>query len=271
MKTKEGKVMLTKMTKSEWDNCSQKAAEFANNLFGIRLEKLVHRDIAFLAAYSSYGPSTRDTNAFLGSFITELSLSAKNKKKEDLKLKVVESILVPFFNVKAFDNNTCMETIKKIRKFYRDNGIVHYTFGNAQKWLNLAIKYFIICSACYVFDKCGNYISYDFNTFNKKIKIDMEKCFKDNKYFGLYNLFAVDSIMIGKTCKRNFGVKFCNSPIDATCWSDCDDEMQFTSYWKSVQKVISTDVVDMPLLWELTTWAPRAKKKKTYSKNTYFA
>ncbi len=250
------------MSNETWKKCSENAAKFANIQFGKKLEKCREKSIAYKAAYASYGPSTRNTVAFTGSYISDMQNVEKNREKENLKINVINGILQDFLSAEIFDFVNCHRVIKQIRDFYRnEKQIVNYTYGNAQKWVNMAIKYYIICKSCYIFESDKKeWNSFDFTSKPTKIKVDVKRAFDEHPNFRKYRIFAVDSIMIEITTKKPYQVKFKNPNFDATCWSKSNYERQFTIYWEKMEEKLKNNDVRIPFLWELNTWEPRENK-----------
>ncbi len=246
------------MSEAAWNKCSENAAAFANIQFGKIFEKLISKSIAYRAAYASYGPSTRNTVAFIGSYINGMTGTAQTKEKEVLKRYVVQNILEHFLSEEKFDTETCQNVIKRVRAFYREEKqIVNYTYGNAQKWVNMAIKYYIIAMSCY---SANTGAPFDFTTnpiLSNSIKADVKRAFGEHPGFSKYRLFAVDSIMIDITTKEPYRVSFKAPEFSATCWSKSNSELQFVRYWNSMEENLKNNAVSMPFLWELNTWKPR--------------
>ena len=140
----------------------------------------------------------------------------------------------------------CVYVIKRIRALYKNGGVMDYTYGNAQKWVNMSFKYYVIFNAV---------------DFNAK-KVDLEMAFNKIPEFNDYELFAVDSIMIN-AIHQNLGINFNYK------WSKCDDIDDFIDYWNEVKDKLAVQQIDMPFIWELNNWKSNGNKQKP--KNIYYA
>lgn len=162
--------MNSKMTKNDWVKCSENAAGFCNVLAS-KIENAIKRKRNFeaAAAYAGYQASIPP---FTGIF-----KSIPAGQKNTLKAKG-EDIIAKFLSDKKYDMNTCVDVIEQIRALYKNGGVKGYTYGNAQKWVNMSFKYYVIFNAI------------DFNT----KKVDLKTAFSKIPRFNNYELFAVDSI-----------------------------------------------------------------------------
>ncbi len=111
------------------------------------------------------------------------------------------------------------ETTKHIRGIYRDAGVNDYTIGNAQKIVNVAIK-FVMSS---------NIVDYKSDVF---------------KYCHL----PVDS-RIQEIIKKTFRIK----PL-RTCWSKNDNWRDFVDYQIRVRNAVLEKGYYSPMVWEATHW-----------------
>ena len=134
----------------------------------------------------------------------------KKRFKELFKLKKMD-----------FDifTNWAKITANHIRGIYRNAGVNDYTYGNAQKLINVALK-FVLSS---------NLVDYHNPVF--------KHCH-----------FPVDGIIQG-VIKKNFGIKRLK-----TCWSKNDNWDEFVEYQKEVRKAVLDNGYYSPLIWEATHW-----------------
>ena len=111
------------------------------------------------------------------------------------------------------------ETATNIRAIYRNAGVNDYTYGNAQKLINVAIK-FVMSS---------NLVDYHHQVFK-------------------YCHFPVDGI-IQQIIRKAFGIR----PLK-TCWSKNDNWDDFVDYQRKVRKAVLANGYYSPMVWEATHW-----------------
>ena len=111
------------------------------------------------------------------------------------------------------------ETTKHIRSIYRSNGVEDYTIGNAQKIINVALK-FVMSS---------NIVDYRNDVFK-------------------YCHFPVDGIIQG-VIKRAFRI----NPL-RICWSKNDNWEDFLDYQTRVREEVLREGYYSPIVWEATHW-----------------
>lgn len=110
------------------------------------------------------------------------------------------------------------ELSTKVRNAFKDKGLDDYTYGNAQKWINLSIKYLL----------SSNYVD------------PMNPLFK--------NCFVpIDSIVM-KMAKKQLNVK------EIGAWSKCDDIEKIINYEKEIKKATDALGYYSPLIWEIKNW-----------------
>lgn len=230
--------MNSKMTKNDWFMCSTNAAGFCNVLAS-KIENAIKRKGNFeeAAAYAGYQASIPP---FTGIFN-----SIPAGQKNTLKAKG-EDIIAKFLSNKKYDMGTCVDVIEQIRALYKNDGVMDYTYGNAQKWVNMSFKYYVIFNAI------------DFNT----KKVDLKTAFIKIPEFNNYELFAVDSIMIN-AIQQKLGINFNYK------WSKCNNIQAFIDYWNGVKAKLVGQIIDMPFLWELNNWKSNGNKQKP--KSIYYA
>ena len=137
-----------------------------------------------------------------------------------------ENILQNFLSATHSNGNNFQvvkDTWDAIRENYHNQGITWYTYGNAQKWVSMAIKYFVV-------------IGYK----NKLIDFDhpLADC-----------VFPVDGIMINEIFK-DFRIKGVTPS-----WSKCDDKTAFIKYIQNVKsKIIAKN--KKVLEYEIEKWIP---------------
>ena len=140
-------------------------------------------ELAYAAAKLSYRASV----------LRALKMNGKNNEAKIARQegeKVIVNFLCDIYKTEtAADLDTVSQIWEKIYQIYKKQDIQDYTYGNAQKWVNMAIKYYII-------------LLQQFNIPCSKI---ME-----------IPVFPVDRIMINYI-KKDLGISFDGN------WSDCKD------------------------------------------------
>ena len=146
------------------------------------------------------------------------SIIARSAGEAVLQGALKELVTMTFDTQSDFDE-WAFEKWDFIREIYYNNGITWYTYGNAQKWFNMAIKY------CFVIEYC----------LKNEIMPNYEYCH-----------FPIDGIMI-KENKIKIGVDF-----DGTSWAKCDDKELLKQYIRSVRRAVKDQCL---VEYELNTWS----------------
>lgn len=170
-------------------------------------------DLACLAATLSYRASVLRAVKFNGKK-REAAFARKDGET------IIEEFLCAAINEKTpFEIDVVYDIWNKIYKVYKKHGIDDYTYGNAQKWVNMSIKYYAV-------------LLQHFNMENSLIT-------------GI-PVFPVDGIMI-KHIKKEFNISFNGS------WSQCNDIDYLKSYIQAVKE--KTEKKGMSLYdYELNAW-----------------
>lgn len=167
----------------------------------------------------AYAPSVKNTALKQGKY------GAKNLQKIR---KICEPEILNYFknllNLSKVDDNAFSKWEKdladKIRNIYLENNINLYTYGNAQKWINMTIKYM-------------------FSSDNSNPN--------DMLYQVCY--LPIDRIIQDKAYKE-LGVK--RLPV---AWSKCDDWKEIKSYQKIIKDaIIKKTNYKTRLWWECNAW-----------------
>ena len=124
----------------------------------------------------------------------------------------------------SFDDFTEWEekTATYIRDFYRNKGVCEYTYGNAQKLINMAIKYFLSSDL-----------------------VDEEDPLFENCHF------PVDAI-IQKKLNDDFNIPYLANKNHS--WSRNDSWKDFVKYQKTARKIILSNGYYSPLICEISEW-----------------
>lgn len=123
-----------------------------------------------------------------------------------------------------------------------------FTYGNAQKWLLMAIKYYIIQLCCDVCPCCGG------------PKIDFSK---EKELISCYKAFPIDSVMIRNTGRKNIlDIKFSGAP-----WTKCSSLSVIMKYLEETSSKM-TKKGFIPFYFELCAWP--LEKSGLVDKTTIF-
>ena len=138
-----------------------------------------------------------------------------------------EIYLSTFLNevIHMTDETALFERIQQawddIRTIYHNNGITWYTYGNAQKWTAMSIKY------CFVIAYRNNIL--------------------DRSHIFVRICFPVDRVMIDSV------VNDFDLPGVSPTWSQCDDKKQFIEYITNLKSIVNARNEEL-LEYEIKKW-----------------
>ena len=155
---------------------------------------------------------------------TELKEAVNIIFKEEIPI-INESNITSPEEFNSWHEKVCYLIIKK----YEEHGI-KLTYGQAQKWLNMTIKYLYMLQV-YSFDRVINYLH---------IPVD--------KY-------------ILEVVEKELGIK---RPVDA--WSRWDNYKEYEDYQKAIREELRKKN-SSPLIWEFKNWLDEAEKVAQKVKN----
>lgn len=189
--------------------------------FGNKYNKL--HDVFINAALSAYGPSIQRG----GTNITKYYPLQKDRAK--LAEEIADYLANKFNEIypnkcTSFNKFTdwAKEVATHIRNFYHVKGVKGYTYGNAQKLINIAIKYILSSSM-----------------------IDENDPLFKNCHF------PVDSI-IQKKMHKGFNIPYLSNKNHS--WSRNDNWDDFVKYQKEARKIIQSSGYYSPLICEISMW-----------------
>lgn len=184
----------------------------------------------------------------------------KEKEKEDIKkavsrlienfVKTIEHTPDVFDNIDDKNDNIinshkklCRMIINKFSEFTQPNT---FTYGHAQKWVNMTLKYL------YVLDKCKERSTYDAIVSYFHVPIDniiLDMCSNPEEH----NKNLPEGM---QALPEGFSVKREGEEKDA--WSTWKD-YTYDSYREKLEGQIKTCYGENtpPLIWELENWAPK--------------
>lgn len=175
-------------------------------------------DIIQESVKRSYAPSVQNTCLKQGKYGSE-KLKVPRQECEPILSKALSDI---------YDNKNITEKqfinwetnlAQEIRAIYHKNGINLYTYGNSQKWINMAIKY--LYSSDHIDD-------------NHKL---FEVCY-----------LPIDRIVQDQAYKE-LGIK--RLPV---AWSKCDNWQDILDYEENIKNAIKEKTNNSRLWWECKTW-----------------
>lgn len=208
------------ITNEEIKNWRENWQTKTGKLLSIHIDDLLNlNDIIKEAIKRAYAPSVQNTAVKQGKY---------GHKKLQVPRKLCKEQLFLEFR-KLYDNQKVSEeifekweksTADKIREIYKNNGIDLYTYGNAQKWINMTIKYIF----------SSNYMNHNVDIYEVAY-------------------LPIDSI-IQQIAYKELGVK------KLSCaWSKCDDWEEIERYQNDIQKAILTNTkYKSRLWWECNAW-----------------
>lgn len=155
----------------------------------------------------------------------EIRLELREKVNNVFENEIKKLIGNNITNQKEFDEWHC-DVCKMIKSFYLNEGI-EFTYGQAQKWINMTIKYLYILKE-YSFDNVLKYLhipvdNYIFDAVEKELEIDRPK----------------------------------------EAWSRWDNYDEYLKYQNDIRKKLKEEKKDIsPLRWEFKIWLEKAQEHK---------
>jgi len=185
------------------------------------------RDVYFNAGMEAYRAAMKRAIKFYG-----LSQNIRNRLRIESCRYLADRFEYLFSIADSLDFDSydewAKETTEHIREIYRSNDVTDYTIGNAQKIINVALK-FVMSS---------NIVDYRSNVFK-------------------YCHFPVDG-RIQQTIKEQLRVgllKQHGRPVAGySSWSSNDNWDDFIDYQNRVREAIIANGYYSPLVWEATHW-----------------
>ena len=140
------------------------------------------------------------------------------------------NVIAPFLENHNYSEERCGAIILAIRDHFQDaEGNYPFSIGNAQKWVNMSFKYYVV------------HLFHDYGFSAERFFEDEAGCFLLN-----YPFFPVDSIIERKVSER-LGVTFQTQKE----WYRRYDLSEFINFWTHAQRVIQSCP---SFLWELIQW-----------------
>lgn len=229
--------------------------------FGIDFEDGQSDIILNVAIDKAYNDATMQ-----GAYNALKKENADSIKLEDIKSYISEEIndlLKKSQNYLDWHNNICSNLVTRFEKVTRIDGDPAFTYGNAQKWINMTMKYLYILSEIFnEYEKDCDFVK----KYYKKIK-DLDNEFQvpidsyiieavwsniEQKYGIPYE---IDKLL---KCKDNNGNRIpgAYSSEKYISWSNWND-----TQYNNFQDIINENK-EKPLDWEHREWIRIAKQRK---------
>ena len=161
--------------------------------------------------------------SYRASVLRALKFEGKNSEAMNARQagegQIIDFLCTIYESKSTIDINDVAKTWESIYQIYKRNNIEDYTYGNAQKWVNMSIKYYII-----LLNKFG--IDY-----SKLIEVPV---------------FPVDRIMINHI-KKDLSIPFSGN------WSDCKDIDALKKYICAVKAEVDKQSISL-FEYELNAW-----------------
>lgn len=212
------------MTKSEKTNVNEELLEFLKfSYFGNLknpIEAASNRAYRDMCRTLKFDVLPKDTKATI---ISDLKEAVNVIFKEEIPIINEGGITSP----EKFDSWHC-KVCENIKLLYNEKGI-EFTCGQAQKWVNMTIKYLYILK------------DYNFDSVFEYLHIPVDK-------------------YILEIANKKLGI---DAPTNA--WSRWDNYKEYKDYQKAIRKKLKektrekSDIDTPPLLWEFKNWLEVAK------------
>ena len=161
--------------------------------------------------------------AYRASVLRALKMNGKNNEAKFARQegeKVIKNFLCEIYSSETVATiDFVAQTWETIYQIYKKQEIQDYTYGNAQKWVNMAIKYYVILL--------------------QKFNVPCSKIME-------IPVFPVDRIMINYI-KKDLGVSFDGN------WSDCKDLFALKKYICDVNSKVNEKGLCL-FEYELNAW-----------------
>ena len=215
-------------TDSDWEKCVEAAIMKAYN------------DATMQGAYNALIPKGNDD-------LHKKSDKAKKEAATLIKTQIKELFTTYSGSFCNWHSTLCGEIKNRYSDVKSENTL--FTYGNAQKWVNMTIKYICILDLLndyhYYRDNIGKHIK-DFHVPIDSYIIDAVKAEpRDDKRYGEYVLGLTSNV---------------------TSWSKWDRPDEYKSYQKNIRKEVQQKFVKSPIEWESKAWIEQAEKRKQNDK-----
>lgn len=177
-------------------------------------------EIIELAISKAYAPSIQNTAIKIYKYGSK-KLSTPKSYCKDLLFEKLTELFSKQNSISEKDFIDWEEELaKEMQEIYKQNGIGKYTLGNAQKWINMSIKYI-----------------FSSNYFNRNCKL-FEVCF-----------LPIDSII------QNIAYKDLAVPKLSEPWSKCDCWNDIKEYQENIKDaIVKRTSFGSRLWWECNAW-----------------
>lgn len=207
------------MTKSEKTNVNEELLEFLKFSYFGDLSNPIHATSK--RAYRDMNRTIRFNELSTDEIRLELREKVNNVFENEIKKLIGNNIT----NQKEFDAWHC-DVCKMIKSFYLNEGI-EFTYGQAQKWLNMTIKYLYM--------------------------LEVKEYSFDNVIMWLH--IPVDNFIF-KAVKEELNIK----RLTKVSWSRWNNYDEYLEYQNDIRKKLKEEDIS-PLRWEFENWLNEAEKE----------
>ena len=215
-------------TESEWKKCVEAAIMKAYN------------DATMQGAYNALISKDDDK-------LHEASKKAKNEAARHLYDKINELFNTENKDFDDWHSTLCGEIKNKYSDLNSENTL--FTYGNAQKWVNMTIKY--ICILDLLNKKHG---------YQDKIKNYMDD------FHVPVDSYIIDAVKAEPRDYKRYGEYVLGLTSNVTSWSKWDKPDEYKSYQKNIRKEVQQKFNKSPIEWESKAWIEQAEKRKQSDK-----
>ena len=196
------------------------------------------------------------------------ALEKTNFNSDDLKSKGttiikegINKIIEQPLNFDKIHNDMCVNLIKKYENVkIKNKDETAFSYGNAQKWVNMTMKYLYVIGNVSLNSEANNDFITNYaekiNEFSNKIHIPVDSYIIEAIWKG-YNIekFDKNNLPEIKTLKDgSFGTY---SSEKVRPWSKWDNAEEYTNFQKSLRKAVK----ESPIEWEGSAWIEIAQKR----------
>lgn len=139
-----------------------------------------------------------------------------------------------------------------------------FSYGNAQKWLNMSVKYLFIINS--LFAELGVECEYAqrYNTYLKKNESNFHIPVDSYIIDYIYKCDEVDNTIIPGYVESKHQGKTYKKPSDYLTkwskWTDDDDNDEYTNFQEKLRKSVLKN--NSPILWESKAWIKQAIERR---------
>ena len=207
-------------------------------------------DLELLAAKCGYIPAEQHALTYRGSPYNNMTSSERANVFVD---PIIQDVIKPFLIKKDFSTSECLQAMNNVMTMA--SNVPDFMFGNAQKWINMSIKYYLILLAFSAIPT-NPIINYE-NWTNTREFLNhrpLHDYYSNTKFYD-YKLMPIDTPMC-KHITADFGTL--PAPVYTPYpWSRNNNQCEFEDYWRFVDISLAANphwAGFIPLLYEIFVW-----------------